>query len=115
MRYSKNAPQGVMDYLFTQLLLWGKEQNYSWFNLGMAPFSGMETRALAPLWSKLGGLIFFYGENFYNFKGLRFFKEKFGPVWEPKYLACPGGLSLPFVLRGIATLGSGGLKGVIAK
>lgn len=115
MRYSKNAPQGVMDYLFTQLLLWGKEQKYSWFNLGMAPFSGMDMRALAPLWSKLGGLIFSYGENFYNFKGLRFFKEKYNPVWEPKYLACPGGLSLPFVLRDIAALGSGGLKGVIAK
>lgn len=115
MRYSKEAPKGVMEYLFTNLLLWGKEQGYARFDLGMAPFSGMETRALAPLWSKLGGFLFTYGENFYNFQGLRQFKEKFDPIWQPRYLACPGGLGLPLVLRDIAALTSGGLKGVVSK
>ena len=60
MRYSKDAPKSVMEYLFTNLLLWGQSQGYAWFDMGMAPFSGMETRALAPLWSKLGGLLFTY-------------------------------------------------------
>jgi phosphatidylglycerol lysyltransferase len=115
MRYSKDAPKSVMEYLFTNLLLWGNSQGFDWFDMGMAPFSGMETRALAPMWSKLGGLLFSYGENFYNFQGLRQFKEKFDPVWEPRYLACPGGLSLPLVLRDAATLASGGLKGVVSK
>lgn len=115
MRYSKDAPKGVMEFLFINLLLWGKEEGYAWFDLGMAPFSGMETRALAPLWSKLGGFLFTYGENFYNFQGLRQFKEKFEPIWQPRYLACPGGLGLPLVLRDIAALTSGGLKGVITK
>jgi phosphatidylglycerol lysyltransferase len=36
-------------------------------------------------------------------------------VWEPKYLAAPGGLSLPRVLTDITALIGGGLKGVVLK
>ena len=56
-----------------------------------------------------------YGENFYNFKGLRQYKNKFNPVWSPKYLAYPGGLALPRIFINLATLVSGGLTGVIHK
>jgi phosphatidylglycerol lysyltransferase len=48
--------------------------------------------------------MFRHGENLYHFRGLRSFKEKFDPVWEPRYLASPGGLALPLVLSQIATL-----------
>ena len=40
MRYASIAHDGVMDYLFIQLMLWGHEQGYGLFNLGMAPLSG---------------------------------------------------------------------------
>lgn len=115
MRYVPEAPPGIMEYLFVQLMLWGKQEGYRWFNLGMAPLSGLEDRALAPLWNRLGAFMFRHGEHFYNFQGLRQYKEKFDPVWEPKYLASPGGLALPRILTNIASLISGGLKGVIAK
>jgi phosphatidylglycerol lysyltransferase len=115
MRYVSTAPKGVMDYLFTNIILWGKEQGYSWFNLGMAPFSGMESKRYAPLWNRLGSFLFNHGEEIYNFQGLRQFKEKFDPVWQPKYMAVPGGFSLPLILRDISTLISGGLKGVFSK
>ena len=96
MRYQpQEAPRGVMEYMFIQLMLWGNEQGYHWFNLGMAPLSGMEEREFAPLWHRLGAFVFRHGEDFYNFQGLRQYKEKFHPVWEPRYLACPGGLKLP--------------------
>ena len=97
------------------LMLWGKEQGYRWFNLGMAPFSGLENRALAPLWNRLGAFVFRYGEHFYNFQGLRQYKEKFDPQWRPRYLASPGGLALPQIFTNLATLISGGMKGVVAK
>ncbi len=29
-----------MDFLFVELLLWGKAEGYASFNLGMAPMSG---------------------------------------------------------------------------
>jgi phosphatidylglycerol lysyltransferase len=115
MRYLPEAPSGVMDYLFTNLMLWGKQQGFRWFNLGMAPFSGFEERSFAPLWNRLGALIFRYGEHFYNFQGIRQYKNKFSPVWRPKYIASPGGLVLPRVLTNVASLVSRGLKGVVAR
>jgi phosphatidylglycerol lysyltransferase len=115
MRYDPAAPHGVMEYVLTNLILWGKAQGYGWFNLGMAPLSGLESRALAPLWSRVGALAFRHGEHFYNFRGLRQYKEQFGPVWEPRFLAVPSRLALPRVLSNLATLISGGLTGVIAK
>ena len=115
MRQESDAPHGVMEFLFVHLMLWGKEQGYRWFNMGMAPLSGFQRRALAPLWSRIGALLYRHGEHFYNFQGLRQYKAKFDPAWEPKYIACQGGLALPRVLLNVAALISGGLRGVIAK
>jgi phosphatidylglycerol lysyltransferase len=111
MRYLPESPPSVMEYLFIHLMLWGKNEGYRWFNLGMAPFSGIESRALAPLWNRIGAFVFRHGEHFYNLRGLRQFKEKFDPVWDSRYLASPNGLVLPRVLANIASLISGGLKG----
>ncbi|PYQ58272.1 MAG: hypothetical protein DMF58_15960, partial [Acidobacteria bacterium] len=100
MRHRSDAPNGVMDYMFLHLILWGQQQGYGTFNLGMAPLSGLENRSLGTV---------------YNFQGLRQYKEKFDPLWEPMYLASPGGLALPRILTNLATLISGGLRGVVAK
>jgi phosphatidylglycerol lysyltransferase len=81
----------------------------------MAPLSGIETREPAPLWHHIGGLVVRFGDHFYNFQGLRAYKEKFGPVWRPRYLAAPGGLSLPRTLADIGALISGGVKGILFK
>lgn len=115
MRYHPEAPGGTMEYLFIQLMLWGKAEGYRWFGLGMAPLSGLENRALAPLWNRLCALAFRHGEHVYNFQGLRHYKEKFDPEWEPRYLVSPGGLALPIILVDVAALISGGLKGVVAR
>ncbi|MFA5701054.1 MAG: phosphatidylglycerol lysyltransferase domain-containing protein, partial [Desulfuromonas sp.] len=80
-----------------------------------APLSGLENRTFAPLWNRVGAVVFRHGEHFYNFEGLREYKEKFNPDWEPRYLACPSGLALPRILLNIASLISGGIKGVVAK
>jgi phosphatidylglycerol lysyltransferase len=115
MRHLPEAPNGIMDYMFLHLMLWGKNEGYRWFNLGMAPFSGMESHVLAPLWNRLGAFLFRHGEHFYNFKGLRQYKQKFDPEWEPRYLVSPSGRALPVILTNIAALISGGIKGVVTK
>jgi phosphatidylglycerol lysyltransferase len=115
MRYASDAPPNVMSYLLVQLMLWARNEGYQWFDLGMAPLAGLESRAFAPLWNRIGSFVYRQGENLYHFKGLRDYKARFDPVWEPRYLASPGGLALPFILTDITTLISGGLKGVFAK
>ena len=116
MRFDpEKAPNGTMDYLFIQSMLWSQDQGYGWFCLGMAPLSGMTEHRLAPHWSRLGTLLFRHGEHFYNFQGLRRYKQKYDPVWEPRYLASPGGLSFPMALKNVATLISGGTAGLVRR
>jgi phosphatidylglycerol lysyltransferase len=115
MRFATAAPPGVMRYLLVELMLWGKERGYTWFNLGMAPLSGLQASVVAPLWNQLGTAIYGHGERFYNFQGVRDFKEWFHPVWEPKYLVSSGGAARPVIIANIASLIAGGLEGVVGK
>jgi phosphatidylglycerol lysyltransferase len=115
MRYNDAAPKGVVDYMLIECMLWGRAQGFRWFNLGMAPLSGLEEHALAPTWHKLGRIVQRYGETFYNFEGLRKFKEKFDPVWRPRYLAAPDGLAMAGALLDVTALISGGVRNVLRK
>jgi len=115
MRHMPDGTAGVMDFMFVELMQWAKREGYRWFNLGMAPFSGLQNRRSAPLWSRLGALLFGRGERFYNFRGLHKYKDKFDPVWEPRYLAVPNGIALPLVFANVASLISGGLSGMVRR
>ena len=112
MRYSEAAPKSVIDFLLVECMAWGRGAGYRWFNLGMAPLSGLEEHPLAPAWHKLGRLVHRYGEEFYHFEGLRKFKEKFAPVWRPRYLAAPGGVAMAGALLDVTNLISGGSRRV---
>ncbi len=115
MRFGPDAPRGAMDYLFIELMLWGQRAGYRFFNLGMAPLSGLEAHPLAPAWHRVGNFIFRHGEHFYNFEGLRRYKAKFDPTWEPRYLVARGGIALPRVLIDVSTLIAGGVKELFAR
>jgi phosphatidylglycerol lysyltransferase len=104
MRYLPGAPAGVMEFLFIELMQWGRQEGFKWFNLGMAPLSGVDDRPLAPLWNRAVHLAYQFGDRFYSFEGLRKYKEKYDPVWRPKYLASPGGTALPRILGDLTTL-----------
>lgn len=94
MRHLDTMPSGTMDFLFVRLMQWGKSQGFGRFSLGLAPLSGIASHRLSPHWAKAGALIFSHGERFYGFKGLRSYKEKFAPRWEPRFVAGPRGLGL---------------------
>lgn len=104
MRYLPDGPAGMMDLLFIGLLAQAKSEGYQWFNLGMAPLSGLPRHRLASLWSRIGAFVYRRGDRFYNFEGLRSYKDKFKPEWRPKYLAFPGGLALPQILMDVTGL-----------
>ena len=113
MRHRADAPAGVMDALFGRVMLWGRDQGYHWFNMGMAPLSGIDGVRRADTWSRLSQFVYRHGEPLYNFQGLRSYKEKFHPVWEPRYLAYPGGLALARVLADVTALVAGGYRRIL--
>ncbi len=113
MRYKPDALHGVMEYLFVELMLYGREQGYAWFDLGMAPLSGVTSHRLSPLWNRVSNFTFRHGERFYNFQGLRAYKDKFEPVWSPRYLVSPNNFATARVLTDVATLISGGMSKLV--
>jgi len=105
MRYDPEvAVTNTMDFLLVELILWAKVEEYQKFDLAMAPLSGLVQAEFAPLFAHIGNFIYERGERIYNFRGLRRFKQKFDPVWEPRYIAAPGYWSLPIVLAHAARL-----------
>lgn len=115
MRHLPDGPAGIMDYLFVELMQWARGEGYQWFNLGMAPLAGLQSRRQSPLWNRFGALVFGRGERFYNFRGLQRYKNKFDPEWEPRYVAVPRGIALPMILANVASLISGGLSGLVRR
>ncbi len=112
MRYGAAAPKNIMDFLFVELLEWGKAEGYQAFEFGMAPLAGLDDRPLAPVLSRLGKLMFERGEDFYNFQGVRRYKDKYDPIWRPRYIGAPSRWGIPFLLADIGLLSSGGMRGL---
>ena len=102
MRHRPDALPGVMDYVFTMLLLSLKERGVARFGMGMAPMAGfhekeeasMEERAVHHFIQRLNFL--------FSYQGLRHFKAKYATRWEPRYLVYRHILNLPRVARAIA-------------
>ncbi|WP_368484398.1 bifunctional lysylphosphatidylglycerol flippase/synthetase MprF [Pseudooceanicola sp. HF7] len=109
MRHPEDAPSGVMEFLFTELLLHYRDAGFREFSLGNAPFSGLEARRGARLSTQLGAFLYRHGGSFYNFEGLRAFKEKFDPRWDPVYVALPPRANLVAVVTDLVALIGGGV------
>ncbi len=114
MRHVEDAPPGVMDFLFTELMLRLKADGARAFSMGMAPLSGLEGRKGTRLWNRFGAAMFQHGGRFYNFAGLRAFKDKYDPAWEPRYLAVASAAPPMLPLADAAFLIAGGPRGVVS-
>lgn len=112
MRYADEAPKNVMDFLFVELLHWGVGQGYVAFEFGVAPLAGLEDRPLAPILSRVGRLMFERGEEIYNFRGVRRYKDKYDPIWEPRYIAASNKWAIPILMADAGMLSSGGMVGL---
>ena len=115
MRYHHDAPRSVMEALVVLMLIWGKDHGYAWFSLGVAPMSGFEPSAVAPLRSRAGNFLYEHGARIYNFQGLRAYKDKFDPIWESRYLVYPGGLRLPRIVADVSALVAGSYRRIFTK
>lgn len=115
MRYLPEAASGMMEYLFLSLIEHYRHLGARELSLGMAPLSGLSSRTVERMWSRFGRFIYRHGGAFYNFEGLRAFKQKFRPEWRPCYIAVPPGLSPTRAMAQVALLIAGGAKGLIGK
>jgi phosphatidylglycerol lysyltransferase len=107
MRHRSDSP-GVMDFLFVSLFLEGKAAGYQRFNLGMAPLSSVGEMPKAHAHERLARLLFQRGEHWYNFQGLRRYKEKFDPEWVPRYMAYQTAWEWPVAIAYVSALVAGG-------
>jgi phosphatidylglycerol lysyltransferase len=107
MRHLSDASPFVMDYLFVQLALHLKSEGYRHLSLGVAPFSGVRPMPLGSPLHQLASLVWRFGGRFYNFQGLRAFKGKFQPRWEPRYLAVSGWAGAVLTLLDLSILAGG--------
>lgn len=115
MRHVPGVHRGMMDLLFVKIMEALKGQGFRTLNLGMAPLAGLSGHRRAPAWNHVARQVFEHGERFYNFRGVRAFKEKFDPDWQPRYLAVAG-QGLPILsLIDVTLLIGGGLKSLLRK
>jgi phosphatidylglycerol lysyltransferase len=106
MRYRPDGPS-VMDFLVLSTLLYGKNEGYRTFNLGMAPLASVGEHRRARLGERLAGLLFRRGDHWYNFQGVRLYKQKFDPEWVPRYMAYQSAVEWPVALANVSALIAG--------
>ncbi len=104
MRHRLDAPNGAMDFAFLGLIEYGQQQGFTRLSLGMVPWAEVGDSGDAPRRERIVHLLRNYFDRFFASEGLRAYKEKFLPSWEPCYLVYSGDASLPFISLAIIRL-----------
>jgi phosphatidylglycerol lysyltransferase len=107
MRHRAEVENGTMDFLFISMFQHFKEKGYQSFNLGLAALSGVGEKPYSPRLEKALHYLYEHLNQFYNFKGLQAYKEKFHPRWEPRYLIYPRRAALPDIIVALIRADSG--------
>ena len=104
MRRRKNAPNGIMDYLFVSLLRHAADQGYSRVSLGLAPMGGFRVGEFPSLEERVIHVLVRKAGSFFSFKGLYSYKAKFATSWEPRFLLYQRTLQLPRIALALQRL-----------
>jgi phosphatidylglycerol lysyltransferase len=115
MRSHAGAPSGTMHALLVDLIHWAAAQGFDSVSLGMSPLAGVNPLGEGGRLQLLRRAMTRFGSRFYDFEGLREFKQSFDPEWEPRYLASSPGIARSLVLAHLAALTSGGIAGMFRK
>ncbi len=107
MRRLTEVEKGTIDFLLVSLFQHYQERGYDGFNLGLSALSGVGETSTSARLEKALHYLYEHLNQFYNFKGLHGFKEKFQPNWEPRYLVYPSLAALPDVVVGLIRADSG--------
>ncbi|MBE9109813.1 DUF2156 domain-containing protein [Nodosilinea sp. LEGE 07298] len=107
MRHRRDVEHGAMDFLFVFLMQHCQAQGYDSFNLGLVALSGVGDLPEAPRLEKGMHYLYDHLNSIYNFQGLRAYKDKFHPRWEPRYFVYPRLGELPEVVMALVRADSG--------
>ena len=107
MRRRTEVEQGTMDFLFASMFEHFQKRGYDTFNLGLVVLSGVGEKPQSPRLEKALHYFYEHLNQFYNFKGLHAYKEKFKPQWEPRYFIYPRKAALPEVIVALIRADSG--------
>jgi lysyl-tRNA synthetase class 2 len=99
MRRDPAAPNGLMDVLVVAAIEAARERGIEELSLNFAAFSRW-LREPADRWERLGARAVRHGSRYVQMESLLRFNRKFGPRWDPRYLAYEGRLG--FARAGIA-------------
>lgn len=94
LRCDNDTPGNANDFLMLGVIELLQSQGVQTLNLGLCPLSGVDAPKSEETTIVDQALRFVYanGDRFYSFSGLRRFKSKYQPTWEPRYIAYPGGI-----------------------
>ncbi|MEW5919109.1 MAG: phosphatidylglycerol lysyltransferase domain-containing protein [Gemmatimonadota bacterium] len=98
------TPNGAMDVLYVRLFERMRGAGYRTFSLGMAPFAEVGDAPGASMPERAMHLFYEHFNGFFAYKGLRDYKDKFAPHWEPRYLVYDSDVSLPVVALALIRL-----------
>lgn len=107
MRSIQGVPNGTMDFLFISIFQKLQQLEYERFNFSLSPLAGMAEDPGSPRLEKVLRYLSNHLNQFYSFHGLHFFKEKFHPRWEPRYLAYTSRTALSEITVGLVRADSG--------
>ena len=102
MRRRPDSPNGVMDALIVALIERFAGEGRTGMTLGLAPMVNIDGNRVSERTMRL---IYERGETWFNYQGLRHFKDKWDPRWQPRYLAYPSDATLPKVALAVARAG----------
>jgi phosphatidylglycerol lysyltransferase len=122
MRRDTSTEPGTMELLLAESIEWARAHGAARMTLGLVPLVGKSgaaggetlpeavttTQALERLATALHRRGLLLG----NYRSLFFFKDKFQPAWEPRYLVVSDLRALPHTLWALATVMGGGWRGV---
>ena len=126
MRRGEGTPSGAMELLITHAIEWARAHGYAHMSLGLAPLVGLAEEELVDVpcnsWQSSSlrssslverGAAFLHQRGILlgKYRSLYFFKAKFQPTWEPRYLIVSERPALLRILLALARAhGSGWLS-----
>jgi lysyl-tRNA synthetase class 2 len=94
MRRDRDAPNGLMEFLFVRAIEALRERGVEEISLNFAAFARVMHGPRGPF-ERLVGRLVALGNPFFQIESLYRFNAKFFPRWEPRYLLYEGALGLP--------------------